>query len=221
MTADEQAKFNRAQWRFLLCSIVAYAFFYITRKNLSMAQPAMLEEGVISTYALGMIMTVHGVLYGISRFVNGFWADRLNGRIFMAAGLALSALMNFLFGCSSLTFLFAAFWILNGWTQGMGFPPCAKMLAHWIHPKELATKMSIWNSSHSFGAFLALGICSALFAMGFGWRWCFYVPAALAAIGAVAAMATIRNASSLFKALLLSIRARQDRRLPLSFRTFP
>jgi len=185
MTADEQAKFNRAQWRFLLCSIVAYAFFYITRKNLSMAQPAMLEEGVISTYALGMIMTVHGVLYGISRFVNGFWADRLNGRIFMAAGLALSALMNFLFGCSSLTFLFAAFWILNGWTQGMGFPPCAKMLAHWIHPKELATKMSIWNSSHSFGAFLALGICSALFAMGFGWRWCFYVPAALAAIGAV------------------------------------
>ena len=185
MTADEQSRFRRAQWRFLLCSIIAYAFFYITRKNLSMAQPAMLEEGVISTYALGMIMTVHGVLYGISRFVNGFWADRLNGRVFMAAGLALSALMNFLFGCSSLTFLFAAFWILNGWTQGMGFPPCAKMLAHWIHPKELATKMSIWNSSHSIGAFIALGICSLLFAMGLGWRWCFYVPAAIAGLGAV------------------------------------
>ncbi len=25
MTADEQARFNRAQWRFLLCSIAAYA----------------------------------------------------------------------------------------------------------------------------------------------------------------------------------------------------
>ena len=185
MTAVEERRFNRAQWRFLLCSIAAYAFFYITRKNLSMAQPAMLEEGVISTYALGTIMTVHGVLYGISRFVNGFWADRLNGRIFMATGLALSALMTFLFGCSSVTVFFAAFWILNGWTQGMGFPPCAKMLAHWIHPKELATKMSIWNSSHSIGAFLALGICSVLFALGLGWRWCFYVPAALAALGAV------------------------------------
>ena len=185
MTPLEQTRFSRAQGRFLLCSIAAYAFFYITRKNLSMAQPAMLEEGVISTYALGLIMTVHGVLYGISRFVNGFWADRLNGRVFMAIGLTLSALMTFLFGCSSVTVFFAAFWILNGWTQGMGFPPCAKMLAHWIHPKELATKMSIWNSSHSFGAFLALGICSALFAMGFGWRWCFYVPAALAGLGAV------------------------------------
>jgi OPA family glycerol-3-phosphate transporter-like MFS transporter/OPA family sugar phosphate sensor protein UhpC-like MFS transporter len=117
--------------------------------------------------------------------VNGFWADKLNGRVFMTIGLALSALMNFLFGCTSLTILFAAFWIVNGWTQGMGFPPCAKMLTHWIHPKELATKMSIWNTSHSFGSAMALGLCSMLFALGMGWRWCFYVPAALAGLAAV------------------------------------
>ena len=178
-------KFIKAQWRFIAFSAISYAFFYIARKNLSMAQPAMLEEGVISTYAIGIIMTVHGVLYGLSRFINGFWADRLNGRVFMAVGLALSAATNFLFGCSSLTLLFALFWILNGWAQGMGFPPCAKMLAHWIHPKELATKMSVWNASHSVGAVLALGLCSALFALGFGWRWCFWVPAALAVTAAV------------------------------------
>ena len=178
-------KFIKAQWRFIAFSAISYAFFYIARKNLSMAQPAMLEEGVISTYAIGIIMTVHGVVYGLSRFINGFWADKLNGRIFMAVGLALSAATNFLFGCSSLTLLFALFWILNGWAQGMGFPPCAKMLAHWIHPKELATKMSVWNASHSVGAVLALGLCSALFALGFGWRWCFWVPAALAVTAAV------------------------------------
>ena len=181
---DEKA-FRKAQWRFILCSMIAYSFFYLTRKNLSMAQPGMLEEGVISTYALGMIMTVHGVVYGCSRFVNGFWADRLNGRIYMTVGLALSAAMNFLFGCTSWTLLFAAFWIVNGFTQGMGFPPCAKMLTHWIHPKELATKMSIWNTSHSFGAVMALGLCSLLLGLGFGWRWCFWVPAALAGIAAV------------------------------------
>lgn len=185
MTQEEQQKFKRAQWRFIICSMIAYMFFYITRKNLSMAQPEMLKEGVISIEAIGTILTVHGVLYGVSRFVNGFWADRLNGRIFMALGLALSAVMNFLFGCTSLTVLFAAFWIINGWTQGMGFPPCAKMLTHWIHPKELATKMSIWNTSHSFGSALALGLCSMLLACGFGWRWFFYVPAALALLAAV------------------------------------
>lgn len=181
----DEKKFRKAQFSFIFCSMIVYAFFYLTRKNLSMAMPGMLEEKVISTYAVGTMLSLHGILYGLSRFVNGFWADRLNGRIFMTVGLALSALMNFCFGCTSVSLLFAIFWILNGWTQGMGFPPCAKMLTHWIHPKELATKMSIWNTSHSFGAVMALGLCSLLLGLGFGWRWCFYVPAALALTVAV------------------------------------
>ena len=181
----DEKKFRKAQFNFILSSAFVYAFFYLTRKNLSMAQPGMLEEGVISTYAIGTMLSVHGILYGVSRFVNGFWADRLNGRIFMGIGLAASALMNFCFGCSSLAILFGIFWVLNGWTQGMGFPPCAKMLTHWIHPKELATKMSIWNTSHSFGAVMALALCSLLLALGFGWRWCFYIPAILAGLVSV------------------------------------
>ena len=181
----DEKKFRKAQYNFIFSSMIVYAFFYLTRKNLSMAMPGMLEEKVISTYAVGTMLSLHGILYGLSRFVNGFWADRLNGRVFMTVGLSLSALMNFCFGCTSVSLLFAIFWVLNGWTQGMGFPPCAKMLTHWIHPKELATKMSIWNTSHSFGAVMALGLCSLLLGLGFGWRWCFYVPAVLAGIVAV------------------------------------
>lgn len=186
MTNEEQKKFSVEQWKFIIFSMIVYMFFYVTRKNLSMAQVEMFEDGVITKYAIGIILTVHGLLYGVSRFVNGFWADRLNGRIFMAIGLALTALMNFLFGCTSLTILFAIFWIINGWTLGMGFPACAKMLTHWIHPKELATKMAIWNTSHSFGAVLALGLCSLILGpLGLNWRWCFWVPAALAAAATV------------------------------------
>ena len=181
----DEKSFRIAQNKFIVYSAIVYAFFYLTRKNLSMAMPGMMEEGVISTYAVGTMLSLHGILYGLSRFVNGFWADRLNGRIFMTIGLALSAVMNFCFGCTTLSVLFAVFWIVNGWTQGMGFPPCAKMLTHWIHPKELATKMSAWNTSHSFGAVMALGLCSLLLYLGFGWRWCFYVPAVLAGLIAV------------------------------------
>lgn len=182
----DERSFRIAQTKFILSSAVVYAFFYLTRKNLSMAQPGMLEEGVISTYAIGTMLTIHGIVYGLSRFVNGFWADRLNGRIFMTVGIVFSALMNLLFGCASLSILFAVFWVLNGWTQGMGFPPCAKMLTHWIHPKELATKMSAWNTSHSFGAVMALGLCSLLLGpLGLGWRWCFIIPGLLAVLAAV------------------------------------
>ena len=52
MTAEESKRFKKAQWRFILCSMIAYAFFYITRKNLSMAQPEMFAQGVISKEAL-------------------------------------------------------------------------------------------------------------------------------------------------------------------------
>jgi len=38
-------------------------------------------------------------------------------------------------------------WMINGWVQGMGFPPCCRVLTHWFPPGELATKMSIWNIS--------------------------------------------------------------------------
>ena len=186
MTNEEQKKFSRAQWKFILFSMIVYMFFYVTRKNMSAAQVEMLEEDVIPMETLGLILSAHTVLYGLSRFVNGFWADRLNGRIFMAIGLMLTALMNFLFGCSSLTIFFAIFWIANAWTQGMGFPACAKMLTHWIHPKELSTKMAIWNTSHSFGAVLGLGLCSLILGpLGLNWHWCFWVPAVLASFAAI------------------------------------
>jgi len=78
----------------------------------------------------------------------------------------------------------------------MGFPPCAKMLTHWIHPKELATKMSIWNTSHSIGAFGALGLCTFLLWLGLGWRWCFWVPAVLAGLGALFCFFCVKDSPS-------------------------
>ena len=186
MTNEEQKKFSAAQWRFMISSMLVYAFFFVTRTNLSMAQPGMLEEGVISTYALGTILSINGVLFGISQFVNGFWADKVNGRIYVALGLGLSALMNLFFGFTSITILFAILWITNGWVQGMGFPSCSKMLTHWIHPKELATKWSIWITTCSIGTAISLGLCSFILGpLGLNWRWCFWIPGTLAALIAV------------------------------------
>ena len=179
---EEQKKFSSAQWRFMLSSMLVYANFIFVRKNLSMAQPGMLEEGVISTYAIGAILSVYGIIYGISLFVNSFWADKFNGRIILTICLSVSALVNFLFGCTSITILFAIFWLINAWTQGICFPACSKMLTHWIHPKELATKMSFWLTSINYGKITILGLCSLLLGLGLNWRWCFWIPAALTAM---------------------------------------
>ena len=55
--------------------------------------------------------------------------------------------------------LFGVLLIVNNMFQGCGFPPCNRLITHWVPPKELATKMSIWNASHSIGAFIIAVLC--------------------------------------------------------------
>ena len=177
------AKYRRWQTRVLFFSIIGYATFYFVRKNYSVVQPIIGKDLGISKQGLGLILTLHGVVYGISKFLNGFLADRANACVFMATALIASALLNIWFGFSSTLVIFIVIWMLNGWFQGMGFPPCARLMANWFPPKQLATKFSIWNSSHNIGSILIVLLCGYLVVAG--WRLCFFVPAAIALVVAI------------------------------------
>ena len=169
------------QLRVLISTIVGYAVFYFVRKNISIAMPFMEADG-INKSQLGLFLTLHGLLYGVSKFANGYLSDRSSSRAFLTVGLAMSAVMNIIFGFSAGIVSLGIIWMINGWFQGMGFPPCARLMTNWFPPKQLATKFSIWNASHSIGGGLILIICSYLIYFGFGWRACFYVPAVIALV---------------------------------------
>lgn len=176
-------EFRYWRTRIMYTTMVGYILFYFVRKNISIAMPAIEADLGVTKAQLGLFLTMHGVLYGVSKFVNGFWGDRTNPRYFMALGLSLSAAMSLFFGLSSGVMAFGIFWLLNGWFQGMGFPPCANSLTNWFSAKERGVKFAIWNTSHSIGAGLVLVLNS--FLIGYGWRYCFIVPAALAFAGAL------------------------------------
>src|SRR3982750_2156315 len=97
---EAEAGYRHYRPRILLWSIVGYAMFYFVRKNLSIAMPVMGEQLHIGKSDLGLFLTLHGVIYGVSKFVNGFIGDRVNAPIFMAVGLIASAIMNLFFGLS-------------------------------------------------------------------------------------------------------------------------
>lgn len=172
--------FRTWQIRTLIGTMFGYAAFYFVRKNLSFAMPEMQADLGISKTDLGIFLTLHGLLYGVSRFVNGMWADRANARYFMVAGLLLSVGANVFFGFSSTVLWLGVAWMINGWVQGMGFPPCCRLMTHWFRPERLASTMSIWNTSHSIGAAVA-GVACGYFVL-LGWRWCFFAPAILCTI---------------------------------------
>ncbi|MDR0956392.1 MAG: MFS transporter [Endomicrobium sp.] len=194
VTPEIVRKFKYWQIRTLLATWVAYAVFFIMRKSISMAMPGMQADLGISKSQLGVFLTLHGVVYGLSRFVNGFIVHKFIARNFIVSGLILCAITNFIFGFSSTVLVMGIIWLFHGWFQGMGWPPNARLLPHWIPPQELATKMSRWNTSHCVGA-VAILIAGGYLA-SLGWRAVFFIPAIIAVLTAVALWFLIKDTPS-------------------------
>jgi phosphoglycerate transporter family protein len=188
-----RAKFSHYRTQILIWTTIGYAMFYYVRKNLSVAQPEIESHLHILHSGMGLILTLHGVVYGISKFLNGMLADRANARLFMALALLMCAALNVCFGVSSSIAFFALFWMLNGWFQGMGYPPCARLLTHWFAPKELATKMSLWNASHVLGGGSIVVLCGFIIQSSGNWRMCFYIPAIIATLAAICLLLFLRD----------------------------
>lgn len=170
-------RYKSWELRTILVSMIGYAIYYFVRKNFSVAMPGLTAQFGISNTSFGIVIGIGSLIYGLSRFINGFVVDRFSARLIMAIGLLLCAASNFAFGfgvnisswitgvdagpdfINMLILVMAVTIILNQLFQGIGYPPCARLLPSWIHPSQLATKMSIWNTSHSIGAGLAVIVC--------------------------------------------------------------
>jgi OPA family glycerol-3-phosphate transporter-like MFS transporter/OPA family sugar phosphate sensor protein UhpC-like MFS transporter len=191
--AEVDRRYRYWRFRILSTSLVGYAVYYFVRTNISVALPVMEKDLGYTKAQLGIILTVGGVVYGVSKFANGFLGDRSNPRFFMAVGLLLCAAMNVLFGMSSALVFLAGFWFLNNWAQGMGFPPCARNMGYWFSPRERSTVFGIWHTGHTVGASLVAVLTGYIIKYTGDWRLCFYVPAAIAVAGAVMILIRLRD----------------------------
>jgi OPA family glycerol-3-phosphate transporter-like MFS transporter len=75
-------------------------------------------------------------------------------------------------------------WALNGFVQGMGWPPCGRVMGHWFSESERGLTFSIWNTSHNLGGGIAGWLAAWAVDTYGGWQYAFYVPGAVAALGA-------------------------------------
>ncbi len=208
-----QAKhsFKYWQWRVIICSMIGYSMFYFVRKNFSFAMPALGSEYGITNTSFGIILTLVGLIYGISKLINGIIADRANARWHLVFGLSVCILLNFIFGWSDrisswitgrtegpdfvnvMVIVMAILLVVNNIFQGCGFAPCNRLLVNWVPPKQLATKSSIWNTSHSVGAAIVSVLCGYIIGATGNWRLCFWIPALIAVGGVAFIVVTLRD----------------------------
>ena len=211
--AEADAKYRRLRWQVFFGIFIGYAGFYIVRKNFSMAIPALAPFG-FDKGELGIVLSMNAIAYGFSKFLMASISDRSDARKCPPLGLVCAAL-SMLFMIVPVQWigaehkglaitLMAALNFLVGWFNGMGWPPCGRVMTHWFSIKERGTWMSFWNCAHNVGGAL-VGPMAVYGAMWFG-SW-FYgsnqdyyfligtyaFPAAVAVLVAVLAYCMIRD----------------------------
>lgn len=197
LAEDEiHATYSRLRWQIFAGIFFGYAGFYLVRLNFNLAMPDLVRQGH-SRGDLGLALSGVSLAYGFSKFLMGSVSDRSNPRYFLVTGLLLSAAISLIMGLvpwatSSIAIMFAMLF-LNGWFQGMGWPPCGRTMVHWWSHKERGRIVSIWNVAHNVGG----GLIGPLFVLGMSWfnDWhsAFYVPAVVAIGVALFALLTLRD----------------------------
>ncbi|MDP4239506.1 MAG: MFS transporter [Bacteroidota bacterium] len=164
------SEYKRMRLKVFLGAFLGYAGYYLVRKNLAIAIPGMIQPikngGLGYTkLQLGIALSAISIAYAFSKFIMGALSDRSDARKFLVIGLILSSVLMmsvglFPFATSSVAIIFI-FMLIIGWLSGMGWPPCGRIMVHWFSHNERSFKMSIWNTSHTFGSGL-MGNLSAV-----------------------------------------------------------
>jgi OPA family sugar phosphate sensor protein UhpC-like MFS transporter len=170
-------------WRFHLMStmIVGYATFYLTRKSVNFVMPEIQSQLSLEISDIGMLSTLFYLAYGCSKFVSGIFNDSHNVRWMMGAGLFMTGVLNILFTFTHSLNGLLVVWTLNGFFQGWGWPPCAKMLTFWYSRNERGFWWGCWNTSINLGG-AAMPLLAGFCASHYGWQAALIIPGIIAMI---------------------------------------
>lgn len=168
---------------------LGYGLGYVCRLALNVVKKPLMDLGIFTPEEMGLIgsMLLYGYAFG--KFSNGVLADYSNVKRFFAFGLLMSALANIGMSLSTVVWLSALFWALNGWFQGFGAPSCVVALAGWFSNDERGRYYGIWSTAHSVGeglTYLGIAFLIAMPPKGLGlpWQYGFWVPAAICILAA-------------------------------------
>jgi MFS transporter, OPA family, sugar phosphate sensor protein UhpC len=176
--------FKKYRWSVFLSTTIGYAVYYVCRLSINVMKKPIIDEGIFSETQLGIIGSALFFSYAVGKLVNGFFADHVNVRRFMAIGLFISAIVNLVLGSQLLFIVFAVLWGINGWFQAIGSTTCVVGLVRWFSKKERGTYYGLGSASLSMGEVYTF-LVTSLIVTSFGWRFGFWASGIFGLLGAV------------------------------------
>ncbi|KAL5484002.1 hypothetical protein EMCRGX_G020428 [Ephydatia muelleri] len=152
-----------------------------------------------------MISSCFATAYGVSKFLSSVLSDHTSATFMLSLCLGFSGLCCILFPLAGGVWLLCALWFVQGITQGLGWPACAKILREWYPRSQLGMWWSILSSSGNVSSAL-LPVLLAYFHSLAGWQFNFYVIGAAALAMSAVVLMIMKDSPSL---------APREQRLPL------
>ena len=160
---------------------IAYASYYLCRKNFSVTKSALEDEFGLDRRDLGLIDTGYLATYAVGQFVMGLLGDRVGPRRMVGVGMIVSALLIAATGSASGPLAVAVCVTVNGFAQSTGWPGTVRAIEPWIDPARRGRLMGMWSTCFQVGG-LAAGAAAAFLLKHYGWRSAFLAPAAWVAL---------------------------------------
>lgn len=186
--------YKKLRTQTFIAGTLGYSLYYVCRTSLNVMKQPIIDSGMLDATQLGLIGACLYWAYAAGKFVNGFLADHSNIKKFMATGLIVSAVANFIMGilgfgdagiASSVMFVaFAIIWGINGWSQSMGAAPAIIGLSRWYPLNIRGTYYGFFSASHNLGEGLSFIFVGSLVAAA-GWQWGFFGAALAGVVGVI------------------------------------
>ena len=199
-----EGTYKRLRMQTFLAATFGYALYYVCRLSMGVMKQPLIDAGLLNATQLGIIGACLYWSYAICKLVSGFLADSSNIKRFMALGLIVSVLMNFVMGILGVsaqnggianTMLFIAFgvcWAINGGAQSLGAPPAIISLSRWFPLRIRGTFYGFFSSSHNIGEGLSF-VFVGMLVSALGWKWGFFGAALAGVVGVAIILLFLHN----------------------------
>jgi sugar phosphate permease len=166
---------------------MAYAGFYLCRKNFAVAMPLLAARFGFSQADFARVLFCDSLAYCLAQFAFGFLADRAGARRTVVLGCAISVGAALMMSQAGTVAAFAALAAMNGLGQAAGWPALVKNVGAWFPRRRRGIVMGWWSTNYMVGGFAGAAFTSWIATHPtlwpeLAWRRAFLMPALLLAV---------------------------------------
>ncbi len=176
---------------YILCYL-AYSSIYMARTNLTMANPSLVEAGILNTVQIGILGGAFSAMFALGRLINGVLSDKAPPYAMISVGLVICAISNIIVGFFPPFVGIFLLWSANAYAQSMLWGSMISVMSNIYDERTAKKRTALLSTSVAAGSIISILFCTWLITR-FGTKYAFIVPGLITLVLGVAVLFTMRD----------------------------